>query len=150
MIVINDPDAWDAIAHAVDIPYHPGRDWCIAKRDSRGDLIGGGMLVGYTGAGGSVQGHIAGFRQNWLDRVMIYAFCDMAFNHLQVKKLIGIVPERNERALRLDRHIGMREECRIDNLFTWEGEPCAGVVLSMTREHCRFLEPPRRLRDGRR
>jgi hypothetical protein len=149
MIVINDPEAFDVLAHTVDIPYCPGKDWCIAKRDDRGDLVGAGMLCGFTGVGGSVQAHIAGFKPRWLDRVLLYAFFDMAFKHLRVGKILGIVPELNYDALRLDRHIGMVEEAKIDGVFTWEGNVCAAIILSMTREQCRFLEPPRRLRHGR-
>lgn len=145
MIIINDPEAFNAIATAADAPYLPGRDWCIAKRNAAGELIGGVMLTTFTGIGGSVQVHVAGFAPNWLDRILLFATFDMAFNWLQVGKVIAMISEHNAKSLNFNSRLGFRDECKIDGVFTFEGKPCAVVVRSMTRDQCRFLEPPRRL-----
>lgn len=147
MICINDKEAFNAIAHAADAPYLPGRDWCIAKRNAEGVLLGGAMLTTFTGAGGSVQVHVAGFHPNWLDRVVLFAVFDMAFNWLQVGKVIAMISEHNAKSLKFNSHLGFRDECKIEGIFTFQGKPCAVVIRSMTRDQCRFLEPPRRLKN---
>ena len=51
-------------------------------------------------------------------------------------RIFGLVPSNNSRALKLDKHIGMREIACIPNALD---EGVDYVVLEMTREECTWL-----------
>lgn len=149
MIVINHPEAWRKIAAACKASYAPALDVCIARlNDGTQEVLGGAMLCDYTGKGGSAMCHMAGLTQTWLSRRLLWAYFDFAFNKLEVGKLIAIVPGYNEKALRLDRHFGFVDETTISGVFTFEGDIYPAIVLSMTREQCRFLTPPKGVLHG--
>lgn len=52
------------------------------------------------------------------------------------KRIFGLVPSTNDKALKLDKHIGMEEVARIPNAVK---EGVDYVVLSMAKEQCRWL-----------
>ena len=142
-ILINDPTAVAYISGKVQAPFFYGYDQCVSLHRDDGTLVGGGLLCGYTGVGGSVEGHIAGASANWLSRRLLYSYFDCAYNHLRVGKIFGKVNATNTRALALDKHLGFVEEARLSGVFTHEGNPVDAILFSMTKDQCRFLNPPR-------
>jgi hypothetical protein len=60
------------------------------------------------------------------------------FIELKCKKVIGVVPGCNKRALEFDKHLGFVEEARLRDTHP-EGDL---VFLTMRREDCRYLEIP--------
>ena len=71
-------------------------------------------------------------RRGFLEEVSQFAYVTRG-----VDLIIGLVPENNEKALALNKHLGLQEECRIKNGYK------AGidyVVLSLHRDNCRWLE----------
>ena len=108
---------------------------CMAWRDGEKNL----MVVAFNAFIGRVcQIHVAmaeGF--HFSPRVFLRALFRHAFVDFGVKKLLGIVNSKNERALKYDLHIGFVEEHRIPGLHDDGGDI---VIVSMTPEQCRFLE----------
>lgn len=59
------------------------------------------------------------------------------FVQLGLRRLTGLVPSNNEKALRLDMKLGFKEEGRMREALP----DCDIVVLGMLRRECRFIPP---------
>lgn len=104
-------------------------------------LIAGVMYDQFNGA--SICMHVAAEPgKRWMTREYLWFCFYYPFVQLGVQKIIGLVPAANEIALRFDKHLGFEEEHRIRDAHP-RGDL---VILSMTREQCRFLE----IRNGKR
>jgi len=85
----------------------------------------------------SVQGHF------YIKDVMVlkYGFleycCDYVFNERGRKALYALVPSDNEKALRLDEHMGFTEKCRFDEAFA---PGVDYVIMELKRENCVYLK----------
>ncbi len=137
MIVFNDPRAIEMISDAAHVLFIHGQHQCFARRGRDGSVLGGVIFEGYNRA--SIQIHVAGFAPNWLNRLFLSIVFDYSFNQLNVKKIIGIVKESNQHALRFDLKLGFVQEARIEDMF----EDGAALIISMRREQCRFLPSSR-------
>jgi len=60
------------------------------------------------------------------------------------KRIFGLVPSSNEKALRLDVHLGFEEVARIPDAYA---EGIDYVVLRMDKETCRWLKKPEEQRQ---
>lgn len=96
-----------------------------------------GVIIAATGyedfTGTSVRTHIAvegRITKEFLRYIFWYPF-----EHLQVKKLIGLVSSGNEKALKLDKHFGFVEEAVVKDVYN-DGDL---HILTMTKEQCKFL-----------
>jgi RimJ/RimL family protein N-acetyltransferase len=141
MIVFSHLPFMKEVACAANVNFVPGHDHGIFRTGSEGQLLGGVLFTDYTGT--SAQMHVAGFHQNWLNRELIYVTFDFAFVKLRMKKLIGLVPEANERAFIFDTRIGFKQEAKIEDVFP-EG---AALILTLSRDECKYLRPPALLRE---
>ena len=134
MIQFDDKLAALAIAKAAETQLTPFA-MCISWHDADGALAGGALFDGYNGA--SVHTHVAGFATGWCKPAWLYAVSDFCFNHLKVKRVIGIVSVHNLEALQFDLNFGFKPEFVIDEYFPTG----AAQVLTLRREDCRFLGP---------
>lgn len=142
MIVFNHGPHGDAIAKAARCGYNPRIDQVISRVDAEGELLGGVIFQSFTGV--SIHVHMAGFRDNWCNRDMLWCIFDYAFNQLECKKVFGQVPEANSKALEIDLKLGFKVIAKIDDVFP-EG---ACLVVGMLHEDCRWLKlKPRSLRS---
>lgn len=66
-----------------------------------------------------------------------------AFHACGRKRVFGLVPSNNEKALKLDRHIGFKEVARIPNAVA---EGVDYIVMCMEKSECRWL--PEELREA--
>jgi len=125
------------IAAACKTLYDPEIDRCLATVD--GETIRGGFIFReYTGPGGSIQVHMAGFLPKWVSRDLLFNVGNYVFNHCQCRKLFGQVPEHNTKALAMNLKLGLKKEFFLEGVF-----PDGGChVLSMTKEECSWLKPP--------
>jgi hypothetical protein len=112
---------------------------CMAWVETAGKDAQLCLVVGFNAFMGSVcQMHVAmapGY--HFTPQEMLRATFDHAFNSFKVKKLIGIVNSKNEKAMKYDQHLGFVEEHRMPGLHDDGGDI---VILSMTREQCKYLE----------
>lgn len=79
-----------------------------------------------------------------IDRPMVikYGFLHEIARHVFItcnrQRMFGMVPANNEKALRLDQHIGFREVARVPDGYATGVDY---VVLRMDRDTCRWLAP---------
>jgi len=119
--------------------YNPAVDIAISRTEE-GVLLGGVIYNGYTGA--SINIHMAGFTPRWASRDMLWICFDYPFNQLGCKKIFAQIPAQNTRAVKIDLKLGFTFEVLIKDVFVGDDL----VVLSMTREDCRWLDlKPRNL-----
>ena len=105
---------------------------CLGRVDKDGQIMG---VIGYDGYNrASVQMHSAGVG-NWVSREFIYAAFDYPFRVMGCEVVLGLVSEKNEDALRLNRHAGFVEVARVPDAHP-DG---ALVLMQMRRENCRWL-----------
>lgn len=111
----------------------PGNDVCLSRINSEDELLGGVVFTAYTGA--SIHMHMAGFRDHWANRDMIWCAFHYPFVQLKCKKVFAQVPETNTKALAIDLKLGFKIVTKIDDVY-----PDGGVyVLSMGRDECKWL-----------
>lgn len=116
-----------------DGPFWPDGSSTIGL-EKDGELVAGVVFDDYNGVSCCIHVASDGTRR-WLNREYLWFTFHYAFNQLGVRKLIGKVTADNASALRFDRHLGFVEEARIR-------DACEGgdlIILTMTREQCRFL-----------
>jgi RimJ/RimL family protein N-acetyltransferase len=102
---------------------------------ANGKLLGGVVYSNYTGHGGSVLCHMAGWSPRWMTRDLLWVGFDYPFNALQVRKIFACIPSDNRDAIAINKRWGFRDECILRDVY-----PGADmIVLSMQREDCRFL-----------
>lgn len=64
---------------------------------------------------------------------------DFVYNHAERDLMIGLVPSDLDDAIALNKHVGFEEVCRIPNAVNFDTDM---VVLTMTRDQCKFYHPP--------
>lgn len=74
-------------------------------------------------------------RHGWLTRRFLVAVFHYAFVVCGVRRVTGLVPAKNHKALRFDQHLGFRYEGRCADAFPDDDL----VILGMTRKECRWL-----------
>lgn len=138
MFRFDDVHAIRMIAHASHIQFVPRLHHAIARYSDSDRLLGGVLFTEYRG--GSVAIHMAGFDPHWVNRAMLYLAFDYPFRQLKVKKLIGLVPESNERARIANLKLGFKIEYLIADVYNG---PLNGMyIMSMLKDECRWLDMP--------
>jgi hypothetical protein len=99
--------------------------------------LGGVVFEHYTGEGGSVIGHLVGIDKHWITKDFLYCSFDFVFNVMKVRKAIGHVKSRMHDVLAMDMRLGFQIETVIKDVYP--DDHC--VIVSMTREQCRWLDP---------
>lgn len=100
-----------------------------------GKLIAGVLYDQYNGRSACMHVASDGSRK-WMTRDYLWICFDYPFNQLKLNKLLGLVDSTNEKALAFDKHLGFVEEAIIKDA----GKHGDLVILSMTRQQCRFLK----------
>jgi RimJ/RimL family protein N-acetyltransferase len=140
MIRIDDVHATKLIAASSFIEFVPRLHHCIADYSADDKLKGGVLFTDYHV--GSVMIHMAGFRKNWVSKAMVYLAFDYPFRQLKVKKLMGMVSERNIVARNADLHLGFKIEHLSPDVLGFEDGVNGMYLMSMYREDCRWLDMP--------
>jgi RimJ/RimL family protein N-acetyltransferase len=142
MIQFDDPEHGYAIAEAAHTTFNPAVDRVISRVDEEGELLGGVIYTAFTEA--SIHLHMAGFRDHWANRDLLWCIFDYPFNQLGCKKVFGQVAETNTKALEIDLRLGFKIVTKIDDVY-----PDGGVyVLSMDKADCKWLSvKPRHIRS---
>ena len=142
-IVFGDVADGRRIADHAGTTFDPVRDLVISHVRN-GKLTGGVLYTRFTAC--SCFGHLAAFTRPWGNRDFLWVCFDYPFNQVGLQRIFGTVPEYNERALALNRHLGFREVARIPGVHR-DGE--AEIVLALERSDCRWLRiKPRSLFSG--
>src|SRR5436190_1765225 len=138
MLRFNDPIAIRAIQQATSVGFKPSRDQCVARFDKTGKLLGGVFFTDFNIV--SVQVHIAGFVDDWIDRSILWVAVDWPYNKLGVNKMLAPVRASNWKCIAFCSHFGFNIEARIRDVFP-DGDL---LVLSLYKSDCKFLNmrPP--------
>lgn len=62
-------------------------------------------------------------------------FADWVFDALGKKRMFGLVPDNNEKALKLDKHIGFHEVARVPDAIA---DGVGYIVMRLDKEDCRW------------
>lgn len=108
----------------------------VISRSENGKLFGGVIYENYTGDGGSVLVHIAGFTKNWINRDLLWIMFDYPFKQLNCTQAFAQVEAKNERCLKFCRSVGWKEVIRLEGVFPDDDM----ILLRMRRDDCRFLD----------
>lgn len=128
-----------AIAAKAGAIYNAAVDKCVARVE-HGELYGGVIFGQYTGS--SMAIHMAGFRQNWCNRDMVWVAFHYPFVQLGVTKLFGQVGLHRPEVIKIDLQLGFKQEAIIKDVYP-EGDM---MLLSMYRDDCKWLSiKPRKL-----
>lgn len=129
------------IARAAGVVFNRDADTVLCRVEN-GELLGGVVYSGYTGV--SIHMHVAGFSPKWINHDILWAAFHYPFVQLNCNVIFGQVPESNSKALEFDKKLGFSEVVHIKDVF-----PDGGLILlSMRREHCRWLKlRPRHLKE---
>lgn len=134
MIHINNKEHGKAIALTSKSLYSPVTMQVIS-RSEKGVLYGGSIFENFTGKGGSIAMHAAGFNKMWVNRDLLFATFDYPFNQLECTRVFGQVPAKNADALHFNYNLGFKHVIRLEGVFP-DGDM---VLMQMLREDCRFL-----------
>jgi len=105
----------------------------LGRLNSQGKLIG---VVGYNGfCGRTCMMHTAG-EGNWISRTLLWAAFDYPFNQTKCIQVFATVPDDNQRAMKLDCHLGFTQMAYIKDGWT---EGVGLSILTMHKSECRWL-----------
>ena len=139
MIRIDDVHAIRAISAAAHMQFVPKIHHCIASYDENDKLLGGNIYTDYWGNGGSCQVHTACFNKHWASKAMLYLAFDYPFRQLMVKKMFGLVPERNVAARNFDLRLGFKIEYLAEDVFNHPDGINGMYLMSMRADECKWL-----------
>lgn len=107
---------------------------CLGLEDENGELLAGIVLESYNGRNANV--HIAAIGRQWLNRNMLFTFFHYCFKSLGLRRLTGLTPASNERALAFNKNVGFEVE-----FVMLDGAEDGDLVVQVMRpENCRFLQ----------
>jgi hypothetical protein len=93
------------------------------------------VFTGYLGA--SIMLHMAGNESNWATPDFLWMVFDYGFNQLGVRKLVGLVPADNARAISVDTRLGFKVEARVSEMMP---NGAGLLVFTMVKEDCKWLK----------
>lgn len=116
----------------VDLMYSAGMQGIGIKRD--GVLVGGVMYTDYNKS--NIWMHVAGTDgMQWASKAFVRAAFRYPFQQLGVKRVTGWVEASNEKARRLDEHLGFKQEAVLKNAAQDGGDV---IIYVMFREDCKY------------
>lgn len=101
--------------------------------ERNGELVAGIVIDHFNGS--NAFAHVTITKPGKDTYALIRAFFDYAFNQLRLKRVTGLVPSENTRALAFDKKVGFEQE------FVIKDGSAAGdmIVLVMRPDKCRWI-----------
>ena len=97
-----------------------------------------GAVVCDTWTTTACQAHIVVMHRAALRAGLINEVADYVFNQCGRIKIYGTVPADNDKALKLDKHIGFKELMRLEEAYDWGIDY---VLMELKREDCPYWTP---------
>ena len=94
-----------------------------------------GMCVADTFSVSSCNVHFAVDNPMSLRHGLLTVFADWVFDYCDKKRMFGLVPDNNDRALQLDKHIGFHEVARVPDAVD---DGIGYIVMRLDKEDCRW------------
>lgn len=118
----------------------------VISRAEDGVLYGGAVYENYTGEGGSIVMHIAGFRDVWINRDLLWIVYHYPLVQLGCKQIFAQVATKNKECISICRGAGWEEVIKLEGVFPDDDM----ILFRMRRENCRFLKiKPRALKSNK-
>jgi len=108
----------------------------VISRSENGVLLGGAVYENYTGKGGSLLTHVAGFAPNWVNRDLLWVMFDYPFIQLDCTQAFSQVAAKNKASLSFCKNLGFQEVITLGGVFPDDDM----ILLRMKRSECRFLK----------
>lgn len=128
------PD-WDWVCEYLKMALSENTKGVVCEHE--GELLAAMVCEGWTD--NSVQTHIIVADKRALRHKFHHECARYVFTVADREKMIGIVPSDNEKALKLDKHFGFVELCRIKDAFE---KGVDAVVMELHRDNCPYWERP--------
>lgn len=143
MIVVGNHEMGRIIATRAGAQYNRDYDVCIARVE-KDSLLGGAVFENYTGR--SISMHMAGFRNHWMNRDLLWALAAYPFNQLHCETVFAPVPSFNMESLCFCYHVGFSEVTRIDDVFP-DGDM---IIMGIKESECKWhhLRPAQMIYEG--
>ena len=128
----------DAVFHflkgqGVDLVYSAGMQGIGIERDDT--LVGAVLYDGYTN--NNIFMHVAGTDGiQWATKSFVKAVFGYPFKQLNCKRVSGWVDVSNEKARRLDEHLGFKKEAVLEGVARDGGDV---IIYRMWKHECRFI-----------
>lgn len=131
-LIIDDERVYQFLRQqSVEVPRSADQQGIGLERD--GELVGGVMYERFNG--NSIWMHCAGVGR-WITKDYLKASFAYPFVQLGVRCVLGWVESSNEKARRLNEHLGFKPHAVIEGAARDGGDV---ILYRMTREECRFL-----------
>lgn len=106
------------------------------------ELLGGVVYENYTGRGGSIVMHMAGFHPRWISRDMLWVCFHYPFVQLDCNQVFGQARGSNLASRKIIKGLGYKYVMELDNV--WPGDSM--ILYRMRRDECKYLNlKPRNL-----
>lgn len=119
-------------SQGVELPRSADQQGIGLERD--GELVGGVLYERFNGSG--IWMHDAGVGR-WITKDLLKAAFEYPFIQLGVRNVWGSVESSNEKARRLNEHLGFKQHAVLTGAARDGGDV---IIYRMTREECRFLQ----------
>ncbi len=128
------PEYWTQIVAEMPLTLHEDTRAVVALNGE--EVIGAVVCDSWTVT--SCQCHIIIKHRAALRAGIVQEVADYVFNVAGKIKIYGTVPADNEAALKLDKHIGFKEICRLEEAYDWGIDY---VLMELKREDCPYWTP---------
>jgi RimJ/RimL family protein N-acetyltransferase len=129
------PSDWGWINQQVGIKQCEDTGGIMAIDLDKNETVGACVMDNWTQ--NSVQCHFMVANPLVLKHKFLECCFDYMFNTCNVSRVYGLVPANNEKAVKLNTHMGFTVKARLDEAYE------VGVdylVMEMKRENCRFTQ----------
>jgi RimJ/RimL family protein N-acetyltransferase len=123
------------VAQEIGKLWHPGAGRALGWLDEEGKLVAGVTFTNFDGTNVWID-CAAQAKTRWLDRRGLYAIFHYVFEQLQCVRCSVMIPENNDKSLKLVRQVGFEYEATLTRAAP-EGKDM--LVLRMFKEDCRWL-----------
>ena len=134
MRALHGPTDWGWINQQVGILRVEDTCGIVGIDQDKNETVAACVMDNWTD--NSVQCHFIVTNKMALRHGFLQECCDFVFNHMGRQYVYGMVPGDNEKALKLNKHIGFTEKMRLPNAFK---DGVDYVVMELKREDCKYI-----------
>lgn len=131
--LVIDDDRVYRFVRSLDVEVARSADQQGIGLERNGELVGGVLYENFDGR--NIWMHCAGVGR-WITRDLLKAAFSYPFIQLDCSAVWGWVEAENEKARRLDEHLGFKQQAVIPAASKNGGDV---IIYRMTKEECRFL-----------
>jgi ribosomal protein S18 acetylase RimI-like enzyme len=136
VIVALNPNHWDEICQIMPLVRQEDTRGIASIDPESGELWGAVVCEDWTVT--TVSCHIVINKPRAFRDGLHTELTDYVFNQAGRIKIMGLVPADNDRALKLNRHLGFSELFRIEDGYDWGIDY---VVMELKKEDCPYWTP---------